>query len=173
MTAPNPTTSGPRTATSMSTSTSTSMRPAASWAPAPGQVEPDPADQAWEAMCSLVLDNERRREVSEALGMSFAKIKALRRLADCPMTGKELAAELLTDAPRASMLIDELVQRGLAERRVHPEDRRVRIVALTDLGAVEAERARAILHCAPKALRGLPPEELAALNRILRPLAAS
>jgi DNA-binding MarR family transcriptional regulator len=134
---------------------------------------PDPADRAWEAMRALVHDNERRREVSEALGMSISKIKALSRLAERPMTCKELAAELLTDAPRASVLIDELVQRGLAERTVHPADRRSRIVEVTALGAAEAGRARSILLRAPEPLRALPPDELAALDRILRLLAAS
>jgi len=125
------------------------------------------ADRVLGAMHNLVHDNERRREVSEALGMSFGKVKALRRLAKRPMTGKELAIELLTDAPRASVLIDELVQRGLAERSVHEEDRRVRIVALTELGEAEAARAEAILKRVPAALRNLPPQDLAALDRIL------
>jgi DNA-binding MarR family transcriptional regulator len=129
------------------------------------------ADRAWGAMVALVHDNERRREVSEALGMSFSKVRALRRLAERPMTGKELAADLLTDAPRASVLIDELVQRGLAERRTDPGDRRCRIVALTARGTAEAARADAILMRPPEQLRALPPAELATLDAILRRLA--
>lgn len=142
----------------------------------PGAAVPAPdsavADRVWDAMRDLVHDYERRREVSEALGMSIAKIKALRRLAARPMTGKELAVELMTDAPRASVLIDELVQRGLAVRTVHPEDRRVRIVGVTDLGAAEADRATKILCRAPDSLRSLPSADLAELDRILRRFAA-
>jgi DNA-binding MarR family transcriptional regulator len=140
---------------------------------------PDPAGtvdeigaRAWEVMGRLVLDNERRREVSEALGMSFSKIKALRRLAQRPMTCKELAVELLTDAPRASVLIDELVQRGLAERTVRPQDRRVRIVAVTVQGAIEANRADAILRRVPDVMHRLSPQELDTLDQIMRKLAA-
>ena len=138
---------------------------------APGS-DPAVADRVWDAMRDLVHDYERRREVSEALGMSIAKIKALRRLAARPMTGKELAVELMTDAPRASVLIDELVQRGLAVRNVHPDDRRVRIVGVTELGAAEADRATKILCRAPDSLRRLPPADLDELDRILRRFAA-
>ena len=126
------------------------------------------ADRVWEAMRDLVHAHERQGEVVEAIGMSLAKVKALRRLARRPMTGKELAVEMLTDAPRASVLIDELVQRGLAVRTVHPEDRRVRIVEVTELGAAEAARAGRILARAPEVVRRLPAAELAELERLLR-----
>ena len=43
------------------------------------------ARQAWQAMADLVLHNERRREVSEEVGLSFGKIRALRRIARRPM----------------------------------------------------------------------------------------
>ena len=49
------------------------------------------ARQAWQAMADLVLDNERRREVSEQVGLSFGKTRALRRIAVQPMTMGELA----------------------------------------------------------------------------------
>lgn len=125
------------------------------------------ADRVWEVMRDLVHVNERQREAVEALGMSLAKVKALRRISKRAMTCKELAAELLTDAPRASVLVDELVQRGLAERTIHPDDRRARIVALTEQGRIEAARATRILTRAPEAVRQLPPAELADLDRIL------
>ncbi len=51
-----------------------------------------PARRAWSAMCDLVLDNERRREVSDALGLTFGRVRALRRIARHPMTMGELAA---------------------------------------------------------------------------------
>lgn len=37
--------------------------------------EKDLARRAWAAMCDLVLDNERRREVSDALGLTFGRIR--------------------------------------------------------------------------------------------------
>lgn len=125
------------------------------------------ADRVWEAMRDLVHVNERQREVVETLGMSLAKVKALRRIGKRAMTCKELAAELLTDAPRASVLVDELVQRGLAVRTMDPDDRRVRIVALTEQGRIEAARAGRILSSAPEAVRRLSREDLADLDRVL------
>ena len=58
-----------------------------------------PADEAWEIMRELVLDNERRREVSDALGMSFARAKALRRIYKAPSTMGELATSLVSIRP--------------------------------------------------------------------------
>jgi len=46
---------------------------------------PTPAEMAWQMMRELVLDNERRKEASSALGLSFARIKALRRIAESPL----------------------------------------------------------------------------------------
>jgi DNA-binding MarR family transcriptional regulator len=133
----------------------------------PPGVEAAAADRVWGAMRDLVHDHERQREVVDALGMSLAKVKALRKISRSPMTCKQLAAKMLTDAPRASVLIDELVQRGLAVRTVAPDDRRVRIVQLTELGKSEAARATKILTRAPDVVRDMAPEDLADLDRIL------
>ena len=82
-------------------------------------------------MCDLVLDNERRREVSDAIGLSFGRVKALRRIARHPMTMGELAAKLGIDAPYATLVVDELERQGLVERGPHPTDRRVKLVTAT------------------------------------------
>ena len=118
-------------------------------------------------MCDLVLDNERRREVSEALGLSFGRIKALRRIARAPMTMGELAAELGIDAPYATLVVDELEGEGLVERRLHPSDRRVKLVTCTTQGAAAARLANKILDRPPAALAGLSGPELETLARIL------
>ena len=132
---------------------------------------PDPASQAWVQMRSLVLDDDRRREVAEALGLSFFRVKALRRLKDGPFTLRELAGALLTDAPYTTVVVADLAERGLVERVAHPTDRRAKLVRLTSTGAAAARRAELILDRPPTALSSLPPEDLAALQRILAPLA--
>jgi DNA-binding MarR family transcriptional regulator len=67
------------------------------------------AQSAWRAMRTLVFElNDRRAEVAAALGMSFVRAKALRRLARAPMTMRELAAELSIDAPYATLVVDDL-----------------------------------------------------------------
>lgn len=126
------------------------------------------AVRVWERMRELVVDRyDRRKEVVDALGMSFVKTKALRRLAIRPMTMRELAEELLTDRPYATVLVDDLVQRGLVERAVHPDDRRSKIVSPTAAGRAAAATAEAIMSTPPESLLSLPPEDLAALDAIL------
>jgi len=80
----------------------------------------DAARQAWQAMADLVLDYERRREVSEKLGLSFGKIRALRRIAGRPMPMGELAALLGVDPPNLTTMVDDLERAGLVERRPIP-----------------------------------------------------
>jgi DNA-binding MarR family transcriptional regulator len=129
--------------------------------------EADPARRAWSAMCDLVLDNERRREVSEALGLSFGRIRALRRVARSPMTMGELAANLGIDAPNATLVVDDLEHEGLVERLPHPTDRRVKLVALTVRGSALAKQANDILSRPPSKLAALAGPELETLARIL------
>jgi DNA-binding MarR family transcriptional regulator len=118
-------------------------------------------------MSELVLDDERRREVSQSLGLSFSKIRALRRIARKPMTMGEVATAAGIDAPGATLLVDELEQLGLVERRSHPTDRRVRMVMTTSRGARAARSADDILGRPPASLAGLSDRELATLVKIL------
>jgi DNA-binding MarR family transcriptional regulator len=127
----------------------------------------DPARRAWGLMCDLVLDNERRREVSDALGLTFGRIRALRRIARSPMTMGELATNLGIDAPYATLVVDELERQGLVERRPHPTDRRVKVVRTTTAGTAAAERAGQISDRPPTSLTSLPGPDLEALARIL------
>jgi len=54
---------------------------------------PTPAEMAWQMMRELVLDNERRKSLERAR-LSFARIKALRRIAESPLPMGELATSL-------------------------------------------------------------------------------
>ena len=92
-------------------------------------------------MAALVLDNERRREVSEQTGLSFGKMRALRRIAVAPMPMRELAGLLGMDPPNLTMVVDDLERSGLVERQAHPTDRRVKLVVATPKGAALARRA--------------------------------
>lgn len=128
------------------------------------------ASQAWQAMGDLVLNNERRREVSEQIGLSFGKIRAIRRIARRPMPMSELASLLTVDPPNLTALVDDLEGAGLAERQAHPTDRRVKLVVATAEGAALARKADEILARPPASLRALPPEDLEDLVRILAQL---
>lgn len=129
----------------------------------------DDAARAWRAMRTLVLEfNDRRAAVAATLGMSFVRVKALRRLARTPMTMSELAAELSIDAPYTTVVVDDLEERRLVERRPDPSDRRRKIVAATRDGIRLARTAQEILDVPPRALAALPPDDLATLHRILQ-----
>ncbi|WP_214412118.1 MarR family winged helix-turn-helix transcriptional regulator [Sphaerisporangium fuscum] len=130
--------------------------------------DPEMAARVWHGMRTLVLDrHDRRKEVCEALDMSFIRAKALRYLVDRPMTMRQLAGTLATDPPYTTLVVDDLVRRGLVVREVHPEDRRQKIVAITPEGARAAGRAEAILREPPPPLRDLDPADLATLDRII------
>jgi len=147
---------------------SPSSAPAAPPGQAIGDTAAGPAAQAWQAMRALVLDRyDRRKKVCDALGMSFIRAKALRRIVDGPMTMRELAAALGTDPPYTTVVVDDLERRGLVTRTVRAGDRRSKIVAITSDGAGQAQLAERILNEPPRPVRELPPADLEALARIL------
>ena len=127
----------------------------------------DAAREVWLLMTDLVLDNTRRREVSDALGMSFGRTRAIRRLARAPMSMRELADALGIEAPNATVVVDDLEAQGLVRRRAHPTDRRAKVVEATRKGKELARRADEILATPPPGLAGLSAEELETLRRLL------
>jgi DNA-binding MarR family transcriptional regulator len=128
----------------------------------------DQAVRVWRRLRNLVQNNDRRRLVATALGMSFIRAKALRRLAAGPLSMRQLADELVTDRPYTSVFVDDLERRGLVRREVDPSDRRGKIVSLTADGARVAAQAESILDQPPAGFGRLSADDLAALERILR-----
>jgi DNA-binding MarR family transcriptional regulator len=135
----------------------------------------DLADRVWQGMRTLVLErHDRRREVCEALGMSFIRAKALRLIAAAtgPQTMRELSAGLAIDPPYTTLVVHDLERRGLVTRSAHPADRRRKVVTATPEGKAAAGLASRILNEPPAAVRGLDPADLAALDRIVTKLLA-
>jgi DNA-binding MarR family transcriptional regulator len=130
------------------------------------------AREVWLLMSDLVLDNERRRDVADALGISFGRARTVRRVARRPMSMRELATALGIDPPNATVVVDELEAMGLVKRRPHPTDRRAKLVEATRKGKDMARRADDILATPPPALSALSAEDLATLRRILGGAAA-
>jgi DNA-binding MarR family transcriptional regulator len=127
----------------------------------------DESREIWLLMSDLVLDQTRRREVSEALGMSFGRTRAIRRVARQPISMGELATALGIDPPNATVLVDDLESQGLVRRQPHPTDRRTKLVEATRKGKALARRAEEILGTPPPGLRSLSTDDLEALRRIL------
>lgn len=132
---------------------------------------PDPATSAWQSMRTLVLDlHDRRGAVSEAIGMSYLRAKALRMLLPGPLPMRDLCAALVTDPPYITVIVDDLESRGLVEREVNPADRRSKLVRVTDAGRAVARTADEIQSTPPEALLSLTDAEVRTLDRILRRL---
>ena len=128
---------------------------------------PDNAREAWLLMSDLVLDNQRRRQVAAATGISFGRTRAVRRLADQPMSMRELADTLGIDPANATAVVVDLESMGLVQRRPHPTDGRVKLVEATRKGKALAKRANEILATPPPELSALSAEDLETLRRIL------
>jgi DNA-binding MarR family transcriptional regulator len=127
----------------------------------------DAGGEVWRLMTDLVLNNERRREVCDHVGLSFGKIKVLRLLVNRPLPMGELAALVNMDPPNLTSVIDDLQRAGLVERRAHPSDRRVQLVVDTPDGEMLAHRAEEILHRPPKELSQLSVGDIETLLLIL------
>ncbi len=127
----------------------------------------DLARDVWSIMADLVINHDRKREVAEATGISFAKTRALRRVAHQPLSMGELASSLTMDPPNVTTLIDDLQEAGLVRRQPHPSDRRVMLVVATPAGRRIARQAEDILDRPPAGLVNLAVADLAALLSIL------
>lgn len=128
----------------------------------------EPVDrEVWQALRSLVLDDDRRQEVSDALGMSFVRVKALRLIAGGVVPMRDLVVALGTDAAYTTVVLDDLEKRGFVTRAPHPDDRRAKIVSATTAGRRAARKADSILGRPPTSFKRLSAADLAELERIV------
>ncbi|WP_431240593.1 MarR family winged helix-turn-helix transcriptional regulator [Mycolicibacterium aichiense] len=127
------------------------------------------ADQVWRSMSSLVLDNKDgwRRAVVDRTGLPFSRIRILRRLASQPMTVKQVAEAATIDAPAATVAVNDLEARGLVVRQPHPDNRRCKLVSLTDAGRDVIAVLDDTDDPAPEVLASLDEQDLQALGTIL------
>lgn len=85
-----------------------------------------------------LFEDHARRCVAD-LGLTLPQATALRDL-DTPLTMRELAGLMCCEPSNVTFVVDRLTERGLAERRPHPTDRRAKMIALTDEGVALRER---------------------------------
>jgi DNA-binding MarR family transcriptional regulator len=76
---------------------------------------------------------QRFTDRSAQFDLSFAQAMALRELEE-PVPMRELAQRLCCDASNVTGIVDRLEARGLVERRMAPDDRRVKRLVLTPAG---------------------------------------
>lgn len=97
---------------------------------------------------------------TEAYGLTPVQFAALQAVASTPgMDQRTLARTIGLDTSTTGGVVDRLQVRGWLERQAHPEDRRVRRLALTDDGAA--------------LLKSVTPAMLRAQQRILEPLSVA
>jgi DNA-binding MarR family transcriptional regulator len=141
--------------------------------PEQGIHSPDLANDTWRRMTDLFLSRKSQvMEIAAAHGLNPGAMNALLFLEPGqPCSMGALADAWKCDASNVTWLVDRLEEHGLAERRPHPTDRRVRTVALTRKGTKMRAQIEAKLFEAPASLRDLSISDLEALDRILRKLA--
>ncbi len=130
----------------------------------------------WRSMFEfLIATRSQRDKVLARLGLKGLTpndSKALFSLQ--PGEGKPmgaLAGEWTCDASNATWMVDRLEERGLAERKSSPHDRRVKLVVLTPLGVKTRKRLMDGMFEAPPELLRLERDDLLALRRALGKLA--
>jgi DNA-binding MarR family transcriptional regulator len=133
----------------------------------------DLANEAWRGMVALFHSRKHQvMEVAAAYGLNPGAMNALLFLEPGePCSMGRLADAWKCDASNVTWLVDRLEEHGLAERRPHPTDRRVRTVALTRKGTRMRAQIESKLFEAPASLRELSPHDLETLTRIVRKLA--
>lgn len=124
------------------------------------------AEEAWRPLARFFFDTARHRlHIFREQGLTPNDAKAMFALdleRGRPMS--ELAEEWVCDASNATWIVDRLEERGLAERRNLPTDRRVKLVVLTPRGAESRERLKEAMFQPPPELLTMPRADLMALR---------
>lgn len=124
------------------------------------------ATEAWEPFARFFFETVKHRQrVFADRGLTPNDARALFVLDGTRgRSMSELADEWLCDASNATWIVDRLEERGLAERRTMPTDRRVKLVVLTPKGSRTREEMFRKLYEPPPELLELDREELEALR---------
>ena len=129
------------------------------------------AEDAFERLRRVAFEGEHVERMA-ALGvrmkLSPGVIKTLVRLSkEDGVSMGEMARSIGCDPSYITALVDDLDERGLAHREPAPDDRRVKIIVLTDAGRALAKQIEDILSVPPAAFAALTPAELRQLRDLL------
>jgi DNA-binding MarR family transcriptional regulator len=133
------------------------------------------ASEAWSALLDLTMGQRNRFfGILQELGLTPGDLRALSALDQkTPHPMRTLARAWACDASNVTWMVDRLESRGLVERRMLPSDRRVKMVALTPLGASTKVELFARLHEPPADFLALDRATLQALRDALTRLPGS
>ena len=124
--------------------------------------------EVWTALMSLFID--RRDQMFRLLGdngLTPPHGHALSLLLDEPQRMSDMASFINCDASYITALVDRLEEQGMVERTPSAADRRVKLIALTDVGRKVAAEIRAVMTTPPAELRKLSKAERAVLADLL------
>ena len=129
------------------------------------------AEEAFERLRRIAFEGEHVERMA-ALGvrtkLSPGVIKTLMRLfKEDGVSMGEMARGIGVDPSYITALVDDLDARGLARREPAPDDRRVKIIVLTDEGRVLAREIDADLSVPPASFDSLSGAELRQLRDLL------
>ncbi|HEX4832218.1 MAG TPA: MarR family transcriptional regulator [Trebonia sp.] len=140
---------------------------------------PDRADHMTAVTSVMRVQQVLLSRVEDALkpyGLTFAAYEALRLLAftrhDSLPMGK-MGERLMVHPASVTNAIRKLESRGLVERNLSPDDRRVVLAAITPAGRTLVEEATDALHQADFGLPGLTRQRAAEVTLTLRELRAA
>jgi len=135
------------------------------------------ARESWRTMHSLLLEGEGRSRMQAACavtGVPPGVLKTLIHLSpDAAIPMREIAQHFGVDSSYVTTLVDDLEANGLAERRPHPTDRRIKTIVLTPKGIEARQQIEQLMYEPPKCFAALTPTEQAQLLRLLRKLVAA
>lgn len=115
------------------------------------------------------LIKKRFDRVAETTGMSRAQWQVLAKVANREGVNQATLADLVSVEPiTICRMVDRLEALGLVERRPDPNDRRARLIHMTETARPGLERMRSVAQALfAEVLDGVPPEEEAILFRVL------
>jgi DNA-binding MarR family transcriptional regulator len=135
------------------------------------------AREAWRYVAELWFGDEnhdRFHDACAAADVSPPQLKALLSMERGePLPMRALAENWRCDASWVTGIVDGLEERGYAHRRVHPTDRRVKVVEITALGEKAKAKALERLHEPPPSMLALSAAEQVTLRDLLRKVCES
>lgn len=100
--------------------------------------------------------------------LTGAQARVLALLSREPLPMRRIAQQLKCEPSNVTGIVDRLETRGLVERRPDPDDRRVKLAAVTEEGRSTSARLRESLHFAREPLAELSAAERASLRDLLK-----
>jgi DNA-binding MarR family transcriptional regulator len=130
------------------------------------------AVSVWSAMRDYTLEQDRRRELRETVGLGrgSGRVSALLHIEQSPLTLADLAQRLDIEPPHATAIIDTLEERGYVTRQTDSQDRRRKQVVLTAAGRRVLRKVHAVVDRPPPEFHKLTEAQLTALSQIMATL---